>query len=266
FINDEKTMGFWFLCQPLYGADGQVEERMKSFLNTDFPAGTILSILWFRSPDIVRQMAEMKMLRDETGYRNPLMEAVINERAEFLERGTLSPVDKHMGQLFYDLRIVITVKMPIQEQFPTREDEIKIATYQKKVRSSLATIGMRPEVLDPDRYLRVISSLVNWGETASWRQGPVTHERNKPLCEQILDFDKDITVDRGHLKIGETFVKMLSAKRLPESFYFGDALKYAGDLRGGNVALKQQYAICCNIYYPDSEKEKHTLERKRGLA
>src|SRR5690554_1202573 len=130
FINDDKTMGFSFLCQPLYGADGQVEERMKSFLNTDFPAGTILSILWFRSPDIVRQMTEMKMLREETGYRNPLMEAVINERAEFLERGTLSPVDKHMGQLFYDLRIVITVKMPIQEQFPTREDEIKIATYQ----------------------------------------------------------------------------------------------------------------------------------------
>jgi conjugal transfer ATP-binding protein TraC len=48
--------------------------------------------------------------------------------------------------------------------------------------------------------------------------------------------------------------------------FFGDAIKYVGDLRGGNVAIKQNYAIVCNIYYPSPDKAKSSMERSRAIA
>ncbi|KKN33852.1 hypothetical protein LCGC14_0799590 [marine sediment metagenome] len=266
FINDDKSIGYTFLCQPLFGQDGQVEERLTSFINTDFPAGTIVSIMWFRSPDYTYDLAKMRDLRERTGFYNPLMSDVIKQRSEFLMGGGVEAVDPQLGQLFFDLKVFITVKLPIRNALPDQEEEYLLASYKKKTESALKTIGFRPTELNADGYIRAISSLMNWGPEASWRQGPVKHDKGRPICDQLMDFDKEIVVDKGHLKIGDTYMKALSAKRLPEAFYFGDAMKYAGDLRGGNVSLKQQYAVCCNIYYPDSEKEKHSLERKRGLA
>ena len=59
---------------------------------------------------------------------------------------------------------------------------------------------------------------------------------------------------------------MLSAKKLPDLAYFGDAITYIGDISGGNSNIKENYMIVTNIFFPDPENMKSTLDRKRQFA
>lgn len=64
----------------------------------------------------------------------------------------------------------------------------------------------------------------------------------------------------------DAYVKVLSAKKMPEAMYFGNAIDYVGDLHGNNGGIHQNYAVCCNIIFPDVSKMKGTLEKKRTWA
>ena len=52
FFNDDKTIGFGFVCQPLPGGNEETEKQLQTFLALDFPEGTTISFMLFRSPDI----------------------------------------------------------------------------------------------------------------------------------------------------------------------------------------------------------------------
>lgn len=266
FVNDDNTAGFAYACEPMFGADEQYEERLKSFINTDFPDETILQIFWFRSPDIMKTMADMQLMRVEKRVKNPLLTNFTQQRADFFKHSTLHPIDLQTNQRVHDLKVIISAKIPIKGKWPTKEEQYTIESYQKKTNASLNTLGMRPKAMGAKHLLRVLSSTLNWSADSSWRQNAVEHDEHRPLSEQILDYQNDITYTHGHVKVGDTYIKSLSAKRLPDSMFFGDAIKYVGDLRGGNVAIKQNYAIVCNIYYPPTDKSKHSMERSRAIA
>lgn len=266
FINDDQTAGFAYMCEPMKGAEELMEERLKSFINTDFPDETIMQIFWFRSPDILKTVAQMQMMRLEKQIKDPLLNDFVAQRANFFKHSTLHPIDQHTNQRVHDLKICISVKIPIKGKWPNKEEQYTIDSYRKKARASLDTLKMEPQAMDAKDLLRVLSSTLNWAGDASWRQNSVEHDEYRPLSEQILDYENDITYGHGHVKVGNTYIKSLSAKRLPDSMYFGDAIKYVGDLRGGNVAIKQNYAIVCNIYYPSPDKSKHSMERSRAIA
>lgn len=53
---------------------------------------------------------------------------------------------------------------------------------------------------------------------------------------------------------------------MPEAMYFGNAIDYVGDLHGNNAGIHQNYAVCCNIIFPDVPKMKSSLEKKRTWA
>ena len=266
FINDDQTAGFAFLCEPVKGADEQMEERLKSFINTDFPNETIMQVLWFRSPDIMKTMADMELMRIEKGINDPLMKDFVSQRADFFRKSTLTPIDGHTLLRVHDLKICISVKIPIKSVTPSKEEVYMIDSYRKKARASLQTLRMMPMAMNAKHLLRLLSTLLNWSPESSWRQNAIEHDQHRPLSEQILDYENDITYGHGHVKVGDTYIKSLSAKRLPDSMFFGDAIKYVGDLRGGNVAIKQNYAIVCNIYYPSPDKAKSSMERSRAIA
>src|SRR5690606_18304548 len=91
-------------------------------------------------------------------------------------------------------------------------------------------------------------------------------ETDRPICEQVFDYGTDITVTKNSLQLGEQHVKVLSAKKLPDLAYFGDAITYIGDISGGNSNIKENYMIVTNIFFPDPENMKSTLDRKRQFA
>src|SRR5690606_33157125 len=144
---------------------------------------------------------------------------------------------------------------------PNKEEIYTASQYHHKVNQALKTIGFGPRKVDGQDYARIIGSMVNWGPTASWRTNPPEYDEKRLLSDQVLDYDKPIDIHKNHLQVGDYYIKCLSAKRLPNIMYFGDAIAYVGDLRGGDVAVKDHYAVVCNVLYPDYQKHKANIER-----
>lgn len=270
FLMDDHSIGFGFICDPLYGADEKLQERMNGFLGQEFPARTTLQFILFRSPDISQEMYRMQALRD--GFRHDLLTSVIEERINFLQNHTVDRIvsSNHRGTydngLVQDLKLFITCKIPIKNNNPTERDLKNLAQLRTKVESSLQTVGLRPRTMTAVHYIRIMSTIFNWGTNASWRHEFADWEMDKPICEQIFDYDTDIEVSKDGIKLGGYYAKVMSAKKLPDAFYFGDAMTYVGDLSGGNSSIKENYMIIANVFYPDAEKTKTALERKRQFT
>lgn len=270
FLMDDKSIGIGFECIPLYGADEKMQERANSFINQDFPAQTMIQFTLFRSPDVVAQMNHMLAMRDN--YRHPVFTQVIEERADFMLKHTHEKLVSKSSRGVYDngyvqdLKLIITVKIPIRKNQPSSREIKEMLEIQNKVESSLQSIGLAPRALTARNYIRIMNTMVNWGANPSWRAGPTKWETDKPISEQIFDYDTDIEVTRDGMRLGDQHIRMLSAKRLPESMYFGDAILYAGDLMGGNSSVKENYMVTCNVFFPDTEKTKASIERKRQFT
>lgn len=271
FLQDDLSVGFGFFCEPLCGADEKIQERVNGFLNQDLPSKTIIQFVLFRSPDISREVNEILGMRD--GFRHELLSPVITERTNFLQHHTAEKLitksqrGTYDNGLVHDLKLLITCKIPISGSLPTPNELIQAQQLQTKIESSLQTVGLRPRVMTVESYKRFMGTILNWGDSPSWRHGgDGGWEKDKPIGAQIFDYDCDVHISKDKLQIGNSHIKVLSAKKLPESMYFGDALAYVGDLSGGNSNVKDNYMVVMNVFFPDIESTKNSIERKRQFT
>ncbi len=270
FLMEDETLGFGFICQPLYSATEKVQERTVGMLNQEFPAQSTMQFILFRSPDIKMDLNRMVELRD--GHYDELLTSVIHERVNFLQNHTNEKIIAKNDKGFYDngliqdTKLIVTVKMPIKDFKPTEDEMNKLADLRSKVESSLQSIGLRPHPMTAVSYIRIMGTMLNWGDNPSWQNTTTSWDTDRPICEQIFDYDTDITLSKDELQLGKQHVKILSAKKLPDVFYFGDAITYIGDISGGNSNIKENYMIVTNVFFPDPEKMKATLDRKRQFA
>lgn len=270
FLCDDKNLGFGFMCSPLIGTDEKIEQQVSSLLNEQYPPNTQMQVMLYRSPDINREMYEMEGLRE--GFRNSLMTEVISERAAFFQKYTsekmIANTDKGIFDLGYiqDLKLIISVKVPIATEQPSTKEYDEVRVMRTKVMTTLENIKLRPLSLHAKDWIRVMNTMFNWGAGSAWRVDACDWDESQPLCNQVLDYENCIEISKDHLKVGEQYVKCLSAKRRPESLYFGDAIVNAGDLSGGLGGVKSNYLVCTNIVFPETDSEKQKIERKRQYA
>ncbi len=271
FLCDDGSLGFVFACQPLPGGDEKTQEKIEQFLNQNYPDDTTLQFFLFRSPDIEAQLIEMERLR--SGFEHPLLTPVLLDRIDFLRNHTDIPiVTKNRQEAVFDLgrivdlKLMISVKMPFEGENPSEEAMQTVVTWSQKMLSLLKSVGLQPHLVGPNEYLRFMQTITNWDGSASWRDGlRPCWEEDKTLDNQILDPTTDVCNARPDIvQLGEhCFVKVLSAKRLPDVFYFGEAIQYVGDLSGQNQGIHQNYAVVMNVIFPNSDKTKGSLEKKR---
>lgn len=271
FLCDDGTLGFVFACQPLPGGDEKTQEKIEQFLNQNYPDNTTLQFFLFRSPDIESRLIEMDRLR--SGFSHSLLTPVLQDRIRFLRNHTDIPiVTKNRQEAVFDLgriidlKLVISVKMPYEGEQPSEEAMQTAVTWSQKMLSLLKSVGLYPRLIDADEYLRLMQTILNWSSDASWRDGlRRCWEEDKTIDNQILDPVTDVCVAKTDVvQLGrDCFVKVLSAKRLPDVFYFGEAIQYVGDLSGQNQGIHQNYAVVMNVIFPNSDKTKSSLEKKR---
>jgi len=270
FLLDDNSLGFGFLCEPLQGMADELQNQVNSFLNQDFPANTLMQFALVRSPDIQYALDDMQRLRDD--FHHPLFEDVISERLHFLQRHTHQRLlSKAKGAVYdngliHDLKLIVTVKTPTAKAQPSFDEVEQAKELKTRVSSGLDTLGLRPRSLDASGYIHLMSTLLNWGERASWRNQPALWEREKPIAAQIFDYDVDVQVTADSLQLGDCHVKVLSCKKMPDVSFFGDAVAFAGDLRGRGQALQENYMVVVNMFFPNPESTKGSLERKRTFA
>lgn len=275
FLCNDKTLGFVFECQPLAGGDEKINDKLEQFLAQNYPDDMTMQFMLFRSPDIKWQLNAMSNLR--SGMNHPLLTPVIEDRIAFLREHTQKDLIKrslrgsvHDMGLIQDLKLIISVKIPYTGETgvegPTAGEMQMIQQWQQKMLSLLRSMSLAPRLMTPQDYLRFMNSLCNWAPDASWKMSDLPYwEEDKTLDCQILDPTTNVICARPDLlQLGESgFVKVLSAKRLPDATYFGEAIQYAGDLSGQNQGVKQNYAVVVNVIFPNSEKMKGALEKKR---
>lgn len=274
FLCDDKTLGFCFDCLPLTGGGEKEHSKLDQLFSQNYPANMTMSFLLFRSPDLEEQLLQAERMR--FGFKHPLLKPVFNERMSFLRDysdrdivGTaLNGAVINIGRIV-DTKLVVSVKLPFSGEHPS-EDEMEAALdWATKISSSLKTIGLAPLMMDANRYVRFLNVFLNWSPKASWRKGYLPMwDPDKPIPPQCFDPDTSLMIAKpDYFQLGEdTFVKVLSAKKMPEVTYFGNAIDYVGDLQGSNKGIHQNYAVCCNVIFPDATKLKSSLEKKRTWA
>ena len=168
FAMDDSSLGFGFFCQPLIYGDEKIQDRVNSFLNQELPTNTVIQICLFRSPDISQQMYEMQDLRN--GFRHPIMSRVINEREAFFRQHTFNDLTTRSSQGFFnlgvvqDLKLCITMKVPINNPMPTEKDIEDTKAFMLRMESSLQTVGLMPRPFNAQQYLHFVNNPALKGE------------------------------------------------------------------------------------------------------
>jgi len=267
FLLDDRTVGFAWLCSPLLFADDKSQERVKNLLNQDLPRNTCIQFISYRSPDISREMHDMIGLRD--GFNNPILDDIIKEREEFLRHHTATNLQAQTRRGNYDLGLIqelklcVALKVPINSNIPSPSETEDLERLKTRFESSLRTVGLAPSIMGAEEYIRLMNTMINWDKNAPWRKGATRWNKEIPICDQIHDYTSGIELNSRSLKLGEKHVKVLSAKNLADLMYFGDAVRYVGDLSGGDSRLKENYAVVVNVQIGNPERTKARTDRLR---
>lgn len=271
FMTDDKSLCFGFLCMPLEGSDRKASDRINVLLNGDWPEDTLMQFCLFGSQDIHKIMNAAMELRKGKG--TPLTAHNSARRNKFFVDGARTPIEKNSGVKARDFSLIVSVKIPISDAFPTDKEMLRASDLRASFGQSLRTVGLRPLPINRDRFVHLFNTILNWGDGASWRSGrQVLADDDKPLREQILDFDHSITVDKKGLWLGEpnepgsVRVSNLSIKRYPRSFEFGSAAAYLGDIMMGSRGIRDNCMISATIHYPAFHSTKSKMETKRQWA
>ncbi|ODN41438.1 type-IV secretion system protein TraC [Piscirickettsia litoralis] len=270
YLTDDKSLGFAFLCEPINGVNDTLFEEVKSFLNGDYPADFLMQFCLFRSPDIYKQISQIFNIRKH--FYDKDMNEVIKKRADFLLSNTTKPISKRISSRISDVKLIVSCKMPIANNQPTEDDLVRCAELKNKIYSSLDAIKLYPININPDIYIRLLETMMNWEENAGWREFESTRmqwDEETPISEQVFDYGKEVGVFKDHIKIGDTYTRTLSVKTFPKTLRFGDATAYSGDWIAGSdskSAVSNNYMVVCNMFFPKSDKEKSKVERKRTFT
>jgi len=61
-----------------------------------------------------------------------------------------------------DLQLIVTCKLPLAAPVPAEPELLAASELRQATEQALATAGLAPEPLDADRYVRLLTVLLNW--------------------------------------------------------------------------------------------------------
>lgn len=266
FRAEPDALAFGASAYPLAGFDEGLADKLNVLLNLAFPAGTVMQFILWTSPDLEATLRDYELLRRKSG--NALLNEITQQRVSFLRGGAEQPMESVSGLRLHDRRLLITVRVPVGSDFPSEDKVARVRELREAFVATLKTIGFGFEALRPENYLRFLQTVMNPRPQATWRASP--HGRYDPtrlLCHQVLDADSAIDYDDDGLTLGgRKRVKLLSVKHYPEAPFFGNALRYVGDVMTGARGIRDGLLITLNLRFPDHETERTRREADHAWA
>lgn len=277
FMLDNKYVGFGFVCRPLSGSSGKEMQQLQTLLSSNFPPKTIVQFDLIASPDIVRKINQMDYMR--INCPDPILKNAIINRSKFLLKSTDYPM-KGTGTRVRDCMVVCSVKIPIKSNYDIKEEELSLVNeFRNSFDTTLGILGLAPSALTREAYIQILSAILNQGENSSWRdRTPVQVSDDHMISEQLIDPDRSFFVrskfigignpedehQRGERQTDTTFIKTLSAKKLPFRFWPGQAQYYLGDLMTGATGIKSSCIISMSMIFPEQQNAKTKFTQKRS--
>jgi len=280
FVLTDRRLGFAFSCAPLSGSNGDEGARLRAGLNVDWPDNTILQFSLICTENINKLKFGYLRLREdyEESGRNDVSEAtrrlmrkVTEARANYFLERTTKPVDSVSGVKVREQTLVISATVPMKGHVPTEAEVMAVKELSEGLQASLDSCGLAPVPVTNDLYKEIFVSVLNQGENASWRRDPLMRaESDKPLNEQLLDYDRSLDVHKDHLVIesingdnDSTFIKTLSVKKFPDLMWQGDASQYLADILSQRGGIRSNCIINCTLILPPQSNAKNKLARAR---
>jgi len=271
YFHADGTLGFVFLCYPLIGVDDRIVQQLQPLLSQAYPPNSILQISLWPSPDIESELRMMEMIRvprnEETlhvGRR--IATSLVQSRAKFLREHTKRPISELLPTLVRNIQILVSLKIPCRGALPTEADAELTARLKVTTEQILRTLGMAPIQVEPERYLRILGSMLNWGENAAWRNHALLYDETRMIRDQVFDLDTTVQVDERGLWIGQRRVKTLCVKRYPEYVHLLQAAQFLGDLKTGTRGVRENMLITLNVLFPDPEPARSAMSAKKNAA
>ena len=262
FYLDPKSLGFGFICEPLFSADDKTGDRINVLLNQDWPKDTIVQFCLYTNPDIERFLDDFT----EMGIKEAgLLGQLRPEAAEFFRDKTSSPLSSQSNLRIRDIQLLLTVRVPLKNAAPTQKEMEAVTALRRTVEQSLSTGGFRSEVITAKKYIRLMSVIFNRGPNASWRRDPLYYyDSNELVRDQILDLDTEIRVDSKGISLGDhTRIKTLSVKRFPEYGALGVARRFLSEPLTGSRGIRENVLITASLLFPDTDSMRSRLEKEK---
>ncbi len=263
FHLEKSSLGFGFLCSPVTGCDDRMFERFNNLLNLSWPTDTILQFCLWAGPDLVPERILLSDGDEEAEGVSDVLQQLRTERMEYLRRGAEGPFDSS-GLMLRDVKLVVTARWPVAQIPPSDKVSREALELRDAALETLKTCGFRPQPFTVEDYIRFMETILNWSPGAGWRQfTEAQYDPGRLIQDQLADFETDLKVHRRHLTLGDQVVKILSPKRVPENTFFGLAQRYLLDPMSGNRGVRENVLITGNVYFPDMERLRGKLEKKR---
>jgi conjugal transfer ATP-binding protein TraC len=263
FLLEPKSLGFGFICEPIYSMDGSTGDRLNVLLNQDWPVNSIVQFSLWSSPDIEPFLFSY----DQTSVKGTeTLHRLRPEAVEYYRKKTREPLSPAQGPLkIKNLQLIITVRIPIKNHTPTDKEMSQVKVLRESVAQSLETGSIYGQPLTAPSLVRIMSVMLNQKAEASWCNHPrETYDETEILRDQFLDFDTDISTDAKGITLGgDIRVKTLSVKRFPEYSVMGAARAFLSDPMTGARGIRDTCLITATILFPDSEKAKGHMETEK---
>lgn len=267
FLISPDKLGFGFICNPLTGFSDITQQSLNGLLNTNLPPGSLVQFILYASPDLEAMLHDFMVLRQD--QRDETLLELSRSRSDYLRSLTAKPISRSHNAKLRNMQLYVTVQVPNNgQQLPNDAQLQRLTELRSTYRAGLKTSGFRPEDMDAKRYKRVMETLLNHSPDAGWKKLPWSpYDEDKLLCDQILDLDTCIDIERNKLHLGEfAQVRVMSTKHYPTDVYPGMAMKYVGDLMRGTRALREPTIITVNLLYPNPDDERAKLIAKNTWA
>ena len=269
FYCEDGTIAAVFECHPLTGPNEAKATQMQVLFQQDLPAHMMFQFTLWTSPDIGHTVYEMDQMRkpppgEQISPTRARAASVVGQRGEYLKRFTEKPVSERNPMRIRDLHVYVSVLFPCRSTTPTERERDWFGRICRNTHSVLETIGMAPRRLDPERFIRAISAMVNWGPNAAWRTPALIYDREKPIREQVFDTDSALRVSERGLDLGWTHAKALSVKRLPEHVHLGQPAQFLADAKSGTRGVRHPVLITTNVFIEAADEERSRAENKRA--
>lgn len=277
FQLEGKRLGFAFSCAPLAGTTGSEGERLKAGLSLEWPVGTIIQFSLICTENINRVKNEYLRIRQavqESGrfigdpQAQDLLNTATRARGEYFSEHTLRPVDSISGVKIRNQNLIISINLPIKDTIPNENELTLTRELSDTLKTALDSCGFAPVPLSNHRYREIFSSILNQGQGASWRSDPdLKADLDKPLNEQLLDFNRSLDVQKDHFRIGnDCWGKTLSVKRYPNTMWQGEASQYLADMLSQRGGIRGNCIISMSLHIPDQLETKDKLTKRRQWA
>ncbi|MEZ8329191.1 TraC family protein [Vibrio splendidus] len=267
FINDDKTLGISFVCNPASGWDTQMISTIALMLSQDsYPTNAMMSFSLWSNPDIKQQLKGSDYLR--RSCKNQLMKDSHDTALGFMWGGTKKPIEVIQNTKVRNFQLIVSLKFPVDSIDVTEDEMERMVAIQRVMEQRLIKAHLAPQRMSAVMLSNLMNPIMHWQNDAEWRnKQELPVEEDKTLNEQFLQFGTSVKEKRDGVVIRssgkDTFVKMLTVRRFPRKTRVGAAFKWFGDPFDGLGCVTQNFLITINIVFPEHTKIKATVESKR---